>query len=239
MSNSNVPRKQLGSNQGPEYPTPKSSDVDSPADLVLILASAMADKVSKGESSPTSSPPNIANVSKPEPLVAQHIEPPIASEGGLGNHKFDRDEEASEENGVEISGSLKPPSCAISGRHYCSFREDYPSKVVIEVTKYYKWPLEKLFRDLRHQVMPKLANDNLGGLVCDSVTRVVRPGWAKNTNNRWLVIINTDIYQQYVTEIVCRHGPDSRCSFISPCYHAICKQRYNTQKLLVIDPWNP
>lgn len=48
-----------------------------------------------------------------------------------------------------------------------------------EITKYYKWPLEKLFRDLRQQVMPKLASDNYGGLVCDSITRVVRPGWAR------------------------------------------------------------
>lgn len=136
-------------------------------------------------------------------------------------------------------GTSKTPPCGSQGRFYCSYKEDYPSKVVGEVSKYYKWPLEKLFRDLRQQVMPKLANDNYGGLVCDSLTRVVRPGWARNTNNRWLVVINTDHYQQFVTEVICRNGPSANCNFIPPCYQATCAQRYNTQKLLVIDPWNP
>ncbi|XP_025016334.1 protein spaetzle 4 [Tetranychus urticae] len=149
------------------------------------------------------------------------------------------DDEDGPQSGSESAGTLKTPPCGKNGRHYCIFREDYPTKVVTEVARYYKWPLEKLFRDLRNQVMPKLANDNYGGLVCDSITRVVRPGWARNTNNRWLVVINTDAYQQYVTEVLCRHGSGSYCNFIPPCYHATCRQRYNTQKLLVIDPWNP
>lgn len=238
MSKNNISGK-----QSITHSTPQSGDLDNPADLVSILASAIIDKVSKTDQTISSSPSSfstLVNVTKPEPLIAEHVDPPSTMTGsGLNNHKIDRIDEEDESNGIELSGSLKPPSCAINGRHYCTYKEDYPSKVVIEVTKYYKWPLEKLFRDLRHQIMPKLANDNYGGLVCDSVTRVVRPGWTKNTNNRWLVIINTDIYQQYVTEIVCRHGSNSRCNFIPPCYHAICKQRYNTQKLLVIDPWNP
>lgn len=87
--------------------------------------------------------------------------------------------------------------------------------------------------------MPSLANDQHGGLVCDSITRIVRPGWSKNTNGRWLVVINTEHHQQYVTEVICRHGTGSYCNFIPPCYQATCRQRYNTQKLLVIDPWNP
>ena len=149
----------------------------------------------------------------------------------------DNYEQNDEESGP--SGTTKSPPCAHYGRYYCSYKEDYPIKVVTEVTKYYKWPLEKLFRDLRHQVMPTLANDNTGGLVCDSITRIVRPGWAKNTNGRWLVVINTDHYQQYVTEVICRHGTGSYCNFIPPCYHSSCRQRYNTQKLLVVDPWIP
>jgi hypothetical protein len=158
-----------------------------------------------------------------------------AEEGdSQGSNNYDSNDE---DNGP--SGSTKTPPCAQYGRYYCSYKEDYPIKVVTEVTKYYKWPLEKLFRDLRHQVMPTLANDNTGGLVCDSVTRIIRAGWAKNTNGRWLVVINTDYYQQYVTEVICRHGTGSYCNFIPPCYHASCRQRYNTQKLLVIDPWNP
>ena len=140
----------------------------------------------------------------------------------------DNYEQNDEESGP--SGTTKSPPCAHYGRYYCSYKEDYPIKVVTEVTKYYKWPLEKLFRDLRHQVMPTLANDNTGGLVCDSITRIVRPGWAKNTNGRWLVVINTDHYQQYVTEVICRHGTGSYCNFIPPCYHSSCRQRYNTQK---------
>lgn len=144
-----------------------------------------------------------------------------------------------EPHGHPPVGTSKTPPCGSQGRFYCSYKEDYPSKVVGEVSKYYKWPLEKLFRDLRQQVMPKLANDNYGGLVCDSLTRVVRPGWARNTNNRWLVVINTDHYQQFVTEVICRNGPSAHCNFIPPCYQATCAQRYNTQKLLVIDPWNP
>ncbi len=157
-----------------------------------------------------------------------------AGEGDEGSHNYESNDE---DNGP--SGSMKAPPCAHYGRYYCSYKEDYPIKVVTEVTKYYKWPLEKLFRDLRQQVMPTLANDNTGGLVCDSVTRIIRAGWAKNTNGRWLVVINTDYYQQYVTEVICRHGTGSYCNFIPPCYHASCRQRYNTQKLLVIDPWNP
>lgn len=138
-----------------------------------------------------------------------------------------------------LSGQVKPPPCGSHGRFYCTYKEDYPIKIVSEVSKYYKWPLEKLFRDLRQQVMPKLANDNHGGLVCDSITRVVRPGWARNTNNRWLVVINTDHYQQFVTEVICRNGPSAPCNYVPPCYQATCVQRYNTQKLMVIDPWNP
>jgi hypothetical protein len=158
-----------------------------------------------------------------------------AEEGdNQGSNNYDSNDE---DNGP--SGSTKTPPCAHYGRYYCSYKEDYPIKVVTEVTKYYKWPLEKLFRDLRHQVMPTLSNDNTGGLVCDSITRIIRAGWAKNTNGRWLVVINTDYYQQYVTEVICRHGTGSYCNFIPPCYHASCRQRYNTQKLLVIDPWNP
>lgn len=151
----------------------------------------------------------------------------------------DLDEPPPYETGPEGPGASKTPPCAHQGRFYCSYKEDYPVKVVTEVTRYYKWPLEKLFRDLRQQVMPKLANDNFGGLVCDSITRVVRPGWARNTNNKWLVVINTDQYQQFVTEVICRNGAASPCNFIPPCYAATCSQRYNTQKLLVVDPWNP
>ena len=144
-----------------------------------------------------------------------------------------------EDNASSMAGTQKEPECASHGRYYCTFKEDYPLKLVTEVTKYYKWPLEKLFRDLHAQIMPKLAQDSTGNLVCDSITRVVRPGWARNTNERWLVVINTDNYHQYVTEVVCQYGTNSRCNFIPPCYYSSCQQRYNTQKLLVIDPTNP
>lgn len=137
------------------------------------------------------------------------------------------------------AGSSQEPVCAGHGRYYCTSKEEYPYKLVTEVTKYYKWPLEKLFRDLHAQIMPKLAQESTGNLVCDSITRVVRPGWARNTNDRWLVVINTENYHQYVTEIVCQYGSNSRCNFIPPCYYSSCQQRYNTQKLLVIDPNNP
>lgn len=137
------------------------------------------------------------------------------------------------------AGSTKEPECAANGRYYCTYKEEYPLKLVTEVTKYYKWPLEKLFRDLHAQIMPKLAQDSSGNLVCNSITRVVRPGWARNTNDRWLVVINTENYHQYVTEVVCQYGSNSRCNFIPPCYYSSCQQRYNTQKLLVIDPNNP
>lgn len=137
------------------------------------------------------------------------------------------------------AGTTKEPECASNGRYYCTYKEEYPLKLVTEVTKYYKWPLEKLFRDLHAQIMPKLAQDSSGNLVCNSITRVVRPGWARNTNDRWLVVINTENYHQYVTEVVCQYGSNSRCNFIPPCYYSSCQQRYNTQKLLVIDPNNP
>jgi hypothetical protein len=173
-----------------------------------------------------------------KPLESQPTHSMKSDESDEGNdsggHNFDSNEEDS-----SPSGTTKAPACAHYGRYYCSYKEDYPIKVVTEVTKYYKWPLEKLFRDLKNQVMPTLANDNSGGLVCDSITRIIRPGWSKNTNGRWLVVINTDHYQQYVTEVICRHGTGSYCNFIPPCYHSSCRQRYNTQKLLVIDPWNP
>lgn len=156
------------------------------------------------------------------------------SDSSDSNEIFDDVEEAS-----TISGTQKEPDCASRGRYYCTYKEEYPLKLVTEVTKYYKWPLEKLFRDLHAQIMPKLAQDSTGNLVCDSITRVVRPGWARNTNERWLVVINTENYHQYVTEVVCQYGSNSRCNFIPPCYYSSCQQRYNTQKLLVIDPTNP
>lgn len=150
------------------------------------------------------------------------------------NEIFDDVDEA-----AGLAGTQKEPDCASHGRYYCTYKEEYPLKLVTEVTKYYKWPLEKLFRDLHAQIMPKLAPDSTGNLVCDSITRVVRPGWARNTNERWLVVINNDNYHQYVTEVVCQYGTNSRCNFIPPCYYSSCQQRYNTQKLLVIDPSNP
>lgn len=169
-----------------------------------------------------------------------HPHPPRVPEEHLNHERTDDlDEPPPYETGPEGPGASKTPPCGHQGRFYCSYKEDYPVKVVTEVTRYYKWPLEKLFRDLRQQVMPKLANDNFGGLVCDSITRVVRPGWARNTNNKWLVVINTDQYQQFVTEVICRNGAAAPCNFIPPCYSATCSQRYNTQKLLVVDPWNP
>lgn len=156
----------------------------------------------------------------------------------------DEQSESSDSNEIfddsdEIAGSAKEPECAAHNRYYCTYKENYPLKLVTEVTKYYRWPLEKLFRDLHAQIMPKLAQDTNGNLVCDSVTRVVRPGWARNTNDRWLVVINTENYHQYVTEVVCLYGSNSRCNFVPPCYYSSCQQRYNTQKLLVIDPMNP
>ncbi|XP_013781207.1 uncharacterized protein LOC106465528, partial [Limulus polyphemus] len=136
------------------------------------------------------------------------------------------------------AGTTKAPNCAQYSRYYCSYKEDYPIDIVTTVSKYMKWPFEKLFRDLKFIKMPKPANTGYGALVCDSITRIVRPGWAKNTNGRWLVVINTDYYQQYVTEVICRYE-NSYCNFVPPCYHATCQQRYNTQYLLVIDPYNP
>lgn len=159
----------------------------------------------------------------------------VASDSSDSNDVLDDIDEGQ----ASMAGTSKEPECAAHGRYYCTYKEEYPLKLVTEVTKYYKWPLEKLFRDLHAQIMPKLAQDSTGNLVCDSITRVVRPGWARNTNERWLVVINTENYHQYVTEVVCQYGSNSRCNFIPPCYYSSCQQRYNTQKLLVIDPSNP
>ncbi|XP_074595157.1 uncharacterized protein LOC141850425 [Brevipalpus obovatus] len=238
MSRKSVPKKKIDS-------TNSTKQSEAVPELIAIVAQKMLPKISESSGGARQkNSPTIINVSQPEPLISEHH--PVATRLDIepnpnSNHQidFEDDDELPEENGAELTGGMKPPSCGQNGRHYCTFKEDYPIKTVIEVTRYYKWPLEKLFRDLRSQVMPKLANDNYGGLVCDSITRVVRPGWARNTNNRWLVIINTEHYQQYVTEVVCRHGQGSRCNFVAPCYHATCKQRYNTQKLLVVDPGNP
>ena len=227
-----------------DYPLNSTKQSEALPELISIVAQRMGSKVSgsSGHVQPLDNP-IILNVSQPEPLISEQHSVATRLDAGpssSNNHQLDFEDDAFPlENESEITGGVKPPACGQNGRHYCTFKEDYPIKIVTEVTRYYKWPLEKLFRDLRNQVMPKLANDNYGGLVCDSITRVVRPGWARNTNGRWLVIINTDNYQQYVTEVVCRHGRGSRCNFVAPCYHATCKQRYNTQKLLVIDPWNP
>lgn len=76
--------------------------------------------------------------------------------------------------------------------------------LINQVTKYLKWPLEKLFRDLRDLQPPTLADSENGNLVCDSMTRIIRPGWARNTNGKWLVVINTPYHIQTVTEIKCR-----------------------------------
>ncbi|XP_003740558.1 protein spaetzle 4-like [Galendromus occidentalis] len=109
--------------------------------------------------------------------------------------------------------------------------------LINQVTKYLKWPLEKLFRDLRDLHPPTLADSEKGSLVCDSITRIIRPGWARNTNGKWLVVINTAYHIQTVTEIKCR-SEGTACAFIAPCFHSSCQQRYNIQSLLVIDPNN-
>lgn len=98
------------------------------------------------------------------------------------------------------AGTTKAPVCSVnSGKHYCSYKENYPTEIVSKITKYYKYPLESIFKDLQKQVMPTLAQDSAGGLVCDSTTRLLRVGWAMNTNARWLVVLNTEHYQQYGT----------------------------------------
>lgn len=96
-----------------------------------------------------------------------------------------------------------------------------------------------MFNELQKQVMPTIAKENAGGLVCDSVTQLIRVGWAMNTNGRWVVALNTPQYQQHVTEVICRYHSGAKCNYIPPCYRATCLQRYNTQKLLVIDPRVP
>ncbi|KAH7982298.1 hypothetical protein HPB52_003831 [Rhipicephalus sanguineus] len=135
-------------------------------------------------------------------------------------------------------GTLEAPPCSEFNAGYCPYTEDYPIDVVTEVTRFLRWPLEKLFRDLRHSQGPPLADDGSGSLDCDTVTRIVRPGWAKNTLGRWLVVINTLYYEQLVTEITCRYE-NSACNLVAPCFYASCQQRYNLQTLLVIDPTDP
>ena len=130
------------------------------------------------------------------------------------------------------------PRCATDGRFYCNHQEDYPTEIVSRIMKYYRYPLKSMFKQLKNQVMPTLAEDNTSGLVCESQTRLLRIGWAMNTDGRWLVVLNTDQYQQYITEVVCRTTRDS-CNYVPPCYKAKCLQRFNTQKLLVIDPVVP
>lgn len=155
-----------------------------------------------------------------------------------------------------MAGTSQAPACATaSGKHYCSFKEEggaaYPAEVVAKIAQYYRYPLQSLFGTaLSHQVMPQLANDGpssgssgsssgVGGLVCEATTRLVRVGWAMNTSGRWLAVLNTDHYQQYVTEVLCAQQANSACHYVPPCYQATCTQRYNTQKLLVVDPAVP
>lgn len=136
----------------------------------------------------------------------------------------------------------KPPPCSNRSnnfRHYCSYKEDYPTEMVAKLIKYYKYPLESMFKELRVQVMPPLAKDDKGEMVCSSVTQLIRVGWAMDTNGRWFVVLNQDHYHQYITEVICRHGNGSNCNFVAPCFRAKCLQRFNTQKLLVIDPYDP
>lgn len=166
-------------------------------------------------------------------------------EEALPPFQIDYDDENS------VVGSSQPPACSISsGKHYCSFKEDsgsYPTEVVNKIVQYYKYPLQSLFGTaLSQQIMPQLANDgstsgsSSSGLVCEATTRLMRPGWALNTSGRWLAVLNTDHYQQYVTEVLCSgKGAGSSCNYVPPCFSAICTQRYNTQKLLVVDPAVP
>ncbi|XP_077504603.1 uncharacterized protein LOC144114619 [Amblyomma americanum] len=135
-------------------------------------------------------------------------------------------------------GTPAAPPCSEFNAVYCPYTEDYPIDVVIQVTKFLRWPLEKLFRDLRHLQSPPLADDGSAALACDTVTRIVRPGWAKNTDGRWFVVINTLYYEQFVTEISCRYE-NAPCNLVAPCFYATCQQRYNLQVLLVIDPTDP
>ncbi|XP_064458829.1 uncharacterized protein LOC135369096 [Ornithodoros turicata] len=136
------------------------------------------------------------------------------------------------------AGTFSPPPCAKHNGYYCPYTEDYPVETVTQVTRYLKWPLEKLFKDLRHLRSATPISTDGGALVCDSLTHAIRPGWVKNTDGRWLVALNTEEYEQHVTEVHCRYTT-APCNFIPPCYHALCQQRFNIQTLLVIDPINP
>lgn len=230
-----------------------SEDLETPADWLMMETSDLAPEEGKSVASFAESGEPRAKSGKrgssKRGKGSKNSHNSTSSKSSSSSFNFDDDSAADSsdsnevldeaEEGASLAGSQKEPDCAAHGRYYCTYKEEYPLKLVTEVTKYYKWPLEKLFRDLHAQIMPKLAQDSTGNLVCDSITRVVRPGWARNTNERWLVVINTENYHQYVTEVVCQYGSNSRCNFIPPCYYSSCQQRYNTQKLLVIDPNNP
>lgn len=135
------------------------------------------------------------------------------------------------------------PECAHRNKQmrlYCDHTQDYPEDIVIRIAKYYQFPLDSVFKELRAQVKLKVATvSSHEALVCESVTRRVRVGWANNVNGQWLVVLNTDRYQQHVTEVLCMQGNQATCSYVPVCFRARCLQRYNLQKLLVIDPQVP
>ncbi|OQR67591.1 hypothetical protein BIW11_13431 [Tropilaelaps mercedesae] len=109
--------------------------------------------------------------------------------------------------------------------------------LIHQVTKYLKWPLEKLFRDLRGLHSLTLTDLGSGSLVSDSITKIIRPGWARNPNGKWLVVINTPIYIKRQCFLHFRTD-DTSCAYVAPRFHSSCQQRYNVQSLLVMDPSN-
>ncbi|XP_071747944.1 uncharacterized protein [Lepeophtheirus salmonis] len=127
----------------------------------------------------------------------------------------------------------------LSENGFCEASDkNYPIQTVEQVmlsegstfrTKYQDFFLN-ISRQLRHR--KKIFIDN----ACNVHESILEPGWAKNIEKDWLVVINTHKYHQKIKITHCYHlSTNVSCTKTDS---GSCLQEYTRKKLLVIDPNN-
>ncbi|CAB4057341.1 unnamed protein product, partial [Lepeophtheirus salmonis] len=106
----------------------------------------------------------------------------------------------------------------------------------IELDLYEQLPIEKIPSDKNYPIQTveqvMLSEDN----ACNVHESILEPGWAKNIENDWLVVINTHKYHQKIKITHCYHlSTNVSCTKTDS---GSCLQEYTRKKLLVIDPNN-
>jgi len=141
----------------------------------------------------------------------------------------------------------KDPACSANGTlTRCLEDADYPEYEVKAAIAHHKYKFLELYADVA-DLATENSVDRLKTLeeetyLCPSTTTYVKPLRAKNTSDKWRVIINDvkvdyDIFTQTTRIEECETSGDS-CPLVPPCYETKCIQKDIVHRFLVYDPYD-